>query len=79
MFITNQDEITGWAVTDQAADQIVTTQAGDVVSGTYVYFATQQGNKGSVFVPDQHYTRDNVHKSVSARARLMDEIGNLVA
>lgn len=73
----NFEQVTGWAVTDQAADQVVISPAGQAVTGTYVYFATGEGNQGSVFVDDPHYTEKNVHSAVTARAELMDRIGRL--
>lgn len=71
------ENISGWAVTDQAADQVIITPAGQPVTGTYVYFATAHGNQGSVFMDDPHYTEKNTHTAVNARAELMDRIGQL--
>lgn len=73
------DKINGWAVTDQASDQVIVTSSGQVSTGTYVYFATENGNQGSVFVPDEHYTKNKVHQSISYKAKLIDEIGQLTA
>ena len=77
MDIVQFDQINGWTVTSQATDQLVITDAGQVVAGTQVYFATEHGNTASVFAPDQHYTREKVHKAISHRARLVDEIGQM--
>lgn len=72
-------QITGWAVTSQAPDQTIVSDSGQVQTGTQVYFATEQGNTGSIFVPDQHYTKNKVHASLAIRAKLIDEIGSLTA
>lgn len=77
--IVQWDQVKGWAVTSQAPDQTIVTDSGAVLTGTYVYFATENGNTGSVFVPDQHYTVSKVHKSISVRAALVDKIGSLTA
>jgi hypothetical protein len=77
--VVNYDLIKGWAVTDQATDQVTVTDSGKVVTGTQVFFATEQGNTGSVFVPDQHYTKTKVHASLAHRAALVDEIGALTS
>lgn len=73
------DQINGWAVTSQAPDQVIVSDSGQVVTGTQVYFATAEGNSGSVFVPDQHYTEKKVHASLQVRASLIDKIGRLTA
>ena len=67
----------GWKVTAQLTDQVETTTAGNTVIGTRVYFITGNGNEGSVFVPNQHYTAKNVHLRVKAAAVLLDEVGDL--
>jgi hypothetical protein len=68
---------TGWIVTGQDPDQVIVTNAGKPVTGTMVYFATGDGNTGSVFVDDGHYHPKAVHAAVGARAALVDEIGRL--
>lgn len=73
----NFENITGWAVTNQAPDQVIVTAAGQPVTGTYVYFATAEGNTGSVFMDDSHYTEKNTHAAVNARAELVDRVGRL--
>ena len=72
-------QINGWAVTSQAPDQVIVSDSGQVQTGTQVYFATENGNTGSVFVPDQHYTVKKVHASIGIRAKVIDEIGSLTA
>ena len=66
-----------WAVTSQQTGQTINDDAGNTIVGTYVYFTTGQGNKGSVFIPDAKYTTKYVTEQVRAQANLIDEIGNL--
>lgn len=66
-----------WQVTDQVTDQVITTNAGQVVVGTYVYFLTGDGHRGSVFVPDDHYAVGNISKMIAAKAAILDEVGKL--
>jgi hypothetical protein len=75
--IIDYSSVKGWAVTAQNADQVIVTDAGQVITGTQVYFATEDGNNASVFAPDQHYTKHKVHKAIHHRAMLVDEIGRL--
>ena len=75
--LVNFEQVNGWQVINQAADQVIITPAGQPVTGTYVYFATGEGNQGSVFVDDPHYPERNVHAAVDARAQLMDKVGRL--
>ena len=67
----------GWTVTAQVTDQVITTSAGQVVTGTYVYFTTGEGHSASVFVPDEHYNAATVRKMIEAKATIVDEIGKL--
>lgn len=69
----------GWTVTAQITDQVINTDAGQTVIGTYVYFTTGEGNSGNVFVPDAHYSAKKVRQMVHAKAELLDEIGGLAA
>jgi hypothetical protein len=70
---------TGWIVTGQDPDQAIVTPAGKPVTGTYVYFATGEGNTGSVFADDAHYQPKMVHAALAAKAALVDEIGRLTS
>lgn len=69
----------GWTVTAQITDQVINTNAGQTVVGTYVYFTTGDGNSGNVFVPDEHYSAKKVRAMVHAKAELLDEVGGLAA
>jgi hypothetical protein len=66
-----------WTVTGQTADQTQITAAGQVITGTQVYFITGAGNRDSVFVPDDAYTVAAVTTLVKARAQLVDQVGAL--
>ena len=67
----------GWTVTGQVPDQYSAGAAGQPVIGTFVYFTTTEGNPGSVFIPEQHYTTENVRKAIEARATVIDSVGRL--
>ncbi len=70
----------GWNVTSQITDQVINTDAGQTVVGTYIYFATGDGNTANVFVPDNHYSKkDKVRAMIAEKAKLVDEIGRLSA
>ena len=66
-----------WRVTSQAHDQVIVTQAGQSITGTYVYFLTGEGNEGSVFVPDPIYNEETVKAMVHDRAAKVDRVGRL--
>lgn len=67
----------GWNVTSQVTDQAVNTTAGQTVVGTYVYFVTNQGQEGSVFILDGQYNPTNVKNAIRAKAQVLDEVFNL--
>ena len=72
-----QHQHSGWTVVAQVTDQIINTNAGQTVVGTYVYFVTGDGNEGSVFIADQHYNAATVKNAIHAKAALLDEVGRL--
>jgi len=67
----------GWRVTSQVHDQVIPTDAGQAVTGSYVYFVTNNGNQASVFVPDATFSVEQVKRQVKDRAKLVDDIGEL--
>lgn len=67
----------GWTVTSQLSDQFENTGSGQTVVGVRIYFITGDGNEGSVFIPNNHYTTRNVKERIAAQAALLDEIGSL--
>lgn len=66
-----------WHVTGQAADQYEVDGAGNPVTGYRVSFLTGEGNRGSVFVPNDHYKEATVKTLIQAAANTMDGIGSL--
>lgn len=68
---------TTWTVTGDTPDQFEYAGGRDPVPGHYITFSTGEGNRGSVFVPDDHYNTASVRKIVAAKARVVDEIAIL--
>lgn len=68
---------TTYTVTRQEPDSYDFTVPGNPVLGTIVYFTTGEGNQGSVFLPAAQYTVANVRKQVEAKAKLIDNVGNI--
>jgi hypothetical protein len=66
-----------WRVTGQVSDQVINTQAGQTLTGTYVYFVTGKGNAGSVFVEDAVYSVEQVRRQVHEAANKLDDVGDL--
>lgn len=68
----------GWTVTSQVTDQVILTDAGQPVTGTYIYITTSAGNSASVFVPDNIYpNKKKVTEMLRTKAQLVDDIGAL--
>ena len=68
----------GWSITGQVHDQVIPTAAGRAITGSYVYFMTNLGEEGSVFVPENVYNVETVKKMVAARAKVVDHVHILV-
>lgn len=69
---------TGWTVTSQLANQVKNTATGNTVEGTYVFFTTNDGNSGVVFVPDNIYRdRKKTRQMIEQQAILLDDVGRL--
>lgn len=69
-----------WEVTNQAADQVINTQAGQTIVGVIVYFVTGDGNEGSIFVPNSVYPNTaTVREMVHKQAVIVDRTGRLVS
>lgn len=63
----------GWSVTGQMTDQVILTDAGQPVTGTYVYILTSEGQSGSVFVPDNIYPNHaKVRQMLQVKADQLD-------
>lgn len=67
----------GWTVTGQVTDQAIVNGAGQTVVGVYVYFITDQGQEGSVFLPDTQYSAANVKAAIRVQAKKLNEVFNL--
>lgn len=66
-----------WRVTSDAGGQYDWDAAGNPVSGHVVSFLTGNGNKGSVFVPDDHYNVAAVKALIAGQADVADSIASL--
>jgi hypothetical protein len=66
-----------WRITGQVHDQVVPTDAGQTLTGTYVYFVTNLGETASVFVEDKVYSVDHVKALVSEHARKVNDVRRL--
>jgi len=70
------------AVQYTVTDQVQATEAdgqGRPARGIRVHFRTAAGNLGSVFVPDNRYTPENVRAAIVAKAALMDQVSGLTS
>jgi len=65
----------GFRVTSQVTDQVIVTAAGQAVTGVQIYFITGDGNEGSIFVANNHYSPKAVVPLLAAQAALIDTIG----
>lgn len=70
-------EIRSWEVTGQVHDQVIPTDAGQALTGTYVYFVTGLGEQASVFIEDKIYHKDTVEAAVKNHARKVDTVRRL--
>lgn len=68
----------GWHVTSQSEYTEIAAD-GTPVRGIKVYFATNAGRNGSVFVPPGQYNPDTVRAMIAAAAANVDAIGNLTS
>lgn len=70
---------TGWQVIGVDSTAYTTNARGDTVYGSRVRFQTNAGNVGSVFMPDDLLTPDNVTAEVNRKAAILDTVANLQA
>lgn len=64
---------TGWSIsTQQEAAEVADNQT--IVNGIRVYFRTQYGQTGSVFLPRDNYTPATVREAVTMQAATMDTV-----
>lgn len=66
-----------WQVTSVVGDQVIPTQAGQTITGSYVYFLTGDGNEGSVFVPNAIFNHDTVERMVREAAIKLDRVASI--
>lgn len=68
---------TTWRVTADTPDQYDFDSGGSPVLGHRVSFITGLGNRGSVFVPNDHYNPGAVKTLVHAQAVTADSVASL--
>lgn len=66
----------GWTVTSQQ-EATDTADNGQFVPGYRIYFRTNAGHSGSVFVPRTQYTVEAVRTIIATHADQLDQIGSL--
>jgi hypothetical protein len=65
-----------WQVTgQQQSTELI--PGGRFVKGVNVSFVTKLGNSGTVFIPEDAYTPDNVRAAVGEKAARVDAVGQL--
>jgi hypothetical protein len=67
----------GWMVTSQQTNQVILDQANNPTVGTYIYYTTNDGNEGAVFLSDNHRSVANARKAIDVDADIVDGIGAL--
>ncbi len=66
-----------WRVTNIITDQTVNTGSNDTQVGNTVHYITGDGNEGSVFIPANRWTHENVKDTIRHSAKQLDEIAKL--
>ncbi len=66
-----------WTVTGDAPDQFSPTGTTTPVLGHVIQFITASGNRGSVFVPNDHYNITAIRAAIQPQADLADEVSVL--
>lgn len=66
-----------WTVTGDSPDQFSTTGTPTPVLGHVISFVTGNGNRGSVFVPNDHYNESAVRAIIQPQADETDKIAVL--
>lgn len=66
-----------WTVTGDAPDQFSPTGTPTPVLGHVISFVTGNGNRGSVFIPNDHYTVAQIKPAIQAQANIADEVAVL--
>jgi hypothetical protein len=68
--------LSGWSVLSQQ-ETFGTDAQGRAVEGVKVYFQTKGGHTGSIFIPKDEYTVDNVKAQLMEQVAKMDAVGQL--
>jgi hypothetical protein len=68
-----------WNVTSAVHDQVINTDAGQTITGSYVYFLIADiGETASVFVPDNIYAQtDQVKRMIEDKVRHVTRVREL--
>lgn len=66
-----------WSVTGDTPDQYDFNGGGQAVVGHVVSFLTGDGNRGSVFVPNDHYNANAVRDMIAVQAAIADQVAAL--
>lgn len=66
-----------WHVTGDTPDQYDFAAGGNPVLGHVITFMTGNNNRGSVFVPNDHYTAAKVKTLIAKQAAIADEVSSL--
>lgn len=66
-----------WTVTGDFPDQYSSAGYPTPALGHAITFITGNGNRGSVFVPNDHYTEESVRAIIQPQADLADTIAKL--
>jgi hypothetical protein len=70
---------TTWRVTADVPDQYSFDGGGSPVLGHQVSFITGEGNRGTVFVPNDHYNPAAVKVLVNGHAVTVDSVAGLTS
>ena len=65
-----------WTVVQQT-QQSQRQPNGTFANGWTVTFQTGKGTQGSVFIPDNQYTPENVYQAIAAKVAIMAGVANL--
>jgi len=68
-----------WTVTGDLPDQFSTSGTSTPVLGHVISFVTGAGNRGSIFVPNDHYTAALIQPMIQLQADEVDKINALAS
>jgi hypothetical protein len=63
-----------WRVTGQLDNQYSNDGSGTPVLGHVVSFLTGNGDRGSVFLPEDRFNETNVRTAITAKAAIIDAV-----